>query len=144
MPRKRSFCPILSTLFLVLLLSVAASAQFKDIKVAMSNLERGFGSGDASAIVAGIVAGDQVQLQFPGLIDQAGFFGRDQAAYIIQSLFDKVKPTGFRRVSAKGVSAEAQYQIKAKWTINSGTVDLYITLRNKNNSWSLESVRSAG
>ena len=33
---------------------VIASAQFKDLDTAMSNLTRGFGGGDAQAIVAGI------------------------------------------------------------------------------------------
>lgn len=69
----------------MLLLPVAALAQFKDVSVAMSNLERGFGN--VQATVLGIVAADQVQLQFPGLIDQRGFFGRDQAAYLLESHF---------------------------------------------------------
>jgi hypothetical protein len=126
---------------------VIASAQFKDLDTAMSNLTRGFGSGDAQAIVAGIADGDQVMLQFPGIIAQSGFFGRDQAAYLLDGLFNKTKPTGFEQLSARKVSAEAQYHITAAWTIQSGgkteARDLYITLRNKNDRWSIVSVRSA-
>ena len=126
---------------------VIASAQFKDLDTAMSNLTRGFGSGDAQAIVAGIADGDQVMLQFPGMIDQSGFFGRDQAAYLLDGLFNKVKPTGFEQLSARKVSAEAQYHITAAWTIQTAgkteARDLYITLRNKNDRWSVVSVRSA-
>jgi hypothetical protein len=140
----QSFYLIISTLFLGLLFPVASSAQYRDLDVAMSNLERGFGSGDPQALVAGMGSGDKVQLQFPGLIDQSGFFGRDQAAYLLDSLFNKVRPTAFKRVSAKRMAAEGQYQIIAKWTINSGTtVNLYITLKQKDTKWSLVSARSA-
>jgi hypothetical protein len=126
---------------------VLASAQFKDLDSAMSNLTRGFGSGDAQAIVAGIADGDQVMLQFPGIVDQSGYFGRDQAAYLLDGLFNKVKPTGFEQLSARKVSAEGQYHITAAWTIQNGgkteARDLYITLRNKSGAWSIASVRSA-
>jgi hypothetical protein len=129
-------------------LPVVASAQFKDLDVAMSNLSRGFGGGDPQAVVAGIADGDQVMLQFPGLIDQSGFFGRDQAAYLLDSLFNKVKPSGFDQKSARKVSAEGQYHIVANWTVraNGGaqTRDLYITLRQKNDRWSIASITSAG
>ena len=131
----------MSTLFLVLLVPVVASAQFSDLDAAMLNLERGFGSGDVDAIVSGIPEGDQVQLQFPGLADKSGSFGRDQAAYLLDGLFNKVKPSGFERVSARG-AAEGLYHIKARWTISDGERDLYITLRNKDNGWSLVSIRS--
>jgi hypothetical protein len=123
---------------------LVASAQFRDLDAAMSNLERGFGGGDVDAIVTGISASDQVQLQFPGLVEKDGFFGRDQAAYLLDGLFNKVKPSGFERVSARGVRAEGQYHITARWTINSGPRDLYITLKQKDNRWTVVSVRSAG
>ena len=100
--RRQAFYLIISTLFLVLLLPVAALAQFSDLDTAIANLERGFGSGDVEAIVSGIASDDQVQLQFPGLADKSGFFGRDQAAYLLDGLFNKVKPSGFERVSAMG------------------------------------------
>jgi len=122
---------------------LVASAQFRDLDAAMSNLERGFGSGDVDAIVAGIAADDQVMLQFPSLTDKSGFFGRDQAAYFLDGLFNKVHPGGFERLSARKVSAEGQYHITAKWTIDSGAVNLHIILRQKDNKWSVVSVRSA-
>ena len=86
----------------MLLVPVVDSAQFSDLDSAMSNLERGFGSGDVEAIVAGIGADDQVMLQFPGLADKSGSFGRDQAAYFLDGLFNKVKPSGFERASSRG------------------------------------------
>ena len=90
-----------------------ASAQYKDLDVALSNLTRGFGGGDPQAIVSGIADGDQVMLQFPGLIQQSGsnVYGRDQAAYLLDGLFGKVHPTSFEQESAKKVSAEGQYHI---------------------------------
>jgi len=134
--------------FVLLFVPLVASAQFKDLDAAMSNLNRGFSGGDVQAIVGGIADGDQVMLQFPGLVDQNGFFGRDQAAYVLDGLFNKVKPTGFEQVSARKVSAEGQYHITAKWAIDAGgrseTRDLYITLRIKGDRWSVVSVRSAG
>ncbi|HEY0141751.1 MAG TPA: hypothetical protein VGF48_12700 [Thermoanaerobaculia bacterium] len=127
---------------------LVASAQFRDLDGAISNLERGFGAGDVQAIVSGISDGDQVMLQFPGLVDQDGFFGRDQAAYLLDGLFNKVRPNGFERISARKVSAEGQYHITARWTIKAGgqadTRDLYITLKQKGERWSVVSVRSAG
>jgi hypothetical protein len=131
--------------FVVLMfVPLVASAQFRDLDTAMSNLERGFGSGDVDAITSGISAGEQVMLQFPGLAEKDGFFGRDQAAYLLDGLFNKVKPSAFERVSAKGARAEGQYHIKAKWTTAAGERDLYITLQQKDGHWSVASVRSAG
>ncbi len=127
-----------------------ASAQYKDLDVALSNLTRGFGGGDPQAIVSGIADGDQVMLQFPGLIQQSGsnVYGRDQAAYLLDGLFGKVHPIGFEQESARKVSAEGQYHITGTWTIqNAGkneNRELYITLHNKNDRWSILSIRSAG
>ena len=127
-----------------------ASAQYKDLDTALSNLTRGFGSGDPQAIISGIADGDKVMLQFPGLIEQSGadFYGRDQAAYLLDGLFGKVHPSGFEQQSARKFSAEGQYHITGTWTIqNAGKSEnreLYITLQNKNDRWSIVSVRSAG
>lgn len=134
--------------FVLMFVPLIASAQFRDLDVAMENLDRGFSNGDVQAIVAGMTADDQVMLQFPGLVEQNGFFGRDQAAYLLDGLFNKVNPSGFERVSARKVSAEGQYHITARWTIKAAgqadTRDLYITLKQKGDRWSVVSVRSAG
>lgn len=130
--------------FVMLFVPIVASAQFRDLDAAMSNLERGFGGGDVDAIVSGISADAQVQLQFPGLVDKDGFFGRDQAAYLLDGLFNKVKPTGFERVSAKGARSEGQYHIKGRWSTAAGDRDLYITLQQKDGRYTVVSVRSAG
>lgn len=130
--------------FVFLFVPLVASAQFRDLDAAMANLERGFGSGDVDAIVSGISANEQVMLQFPGLADKDGFFGRDQAAYLLDGLFNKVRPSGFEHVSAKGARAEGQYHIIAKWSIAEGERDLYITLKQRDDRWVVVSVRSAG
>ena len=135
---------------LLVFVPLVASAQFKDLDVAMSNLKRGFSSGDPQAIVSGMSAGDKVMLQFPGLIDlKTEFFGRDQASYLLDGLFTKVHPTAFEEQNAKKKSADAQYNITATWTIqNAGkpeTRELYITLHQTADSqWSVVSIRSAG
>jgi hypothetical protein len=124
---------------------VIASAQYKDLDTALSSLSRGFGSGDTQAIMAGMADGDKVELQFPGLIPQSGFYGRDQATYVLEQLFTKAKPTGFEQRNAKKVSAEGQYHITGEWDVNGGPRELYITLKSKgDNKWSIVSVRSAG
>ena len=130
------------------LVPLVASAQFSDLDAALQNLTRGFGSGDPQAIVAGISAGDKVMLQFPGLINENGFFGRDQAAYLLDGLFSKVHPTAFEQQKARKESAEGQYQITALWTIQvSGKPEvreLYITLKKQGEKWAVTSVRSGG
>lgn len=132
---------------LLTLVPLAASAQFRDLDTAMSSLSRGFGSGDSQAIVAGMADGDQVQLQFPGLVEQSGFFGRDQAAYLLDGLFNKVKPAGFEQTNTRKVSSEGQYHITGRWTVQAAgkteARDLYITLRSKGDRWSVVSIRSA-
>jgi hypothetical protein len=131
--------------FVMLFVPLVAQAQFRNLDAAMSDLERGFGGGDVDAIVSGISPDGQVQLQFPGLADKDGFFGRDQAAYLLDGLFNKVKPSGFERVSARGARAEKQYHIKARWTTGAGVRELYITLQEqKDGRYTIVSVRSAG
>ena len=132
--------------FVLVFVPLVASAQFRDLDAALSNLNKGFGGGNVQAIVAGIGEDDQVMLQFPGLAEQSGFFGRDQAAYMLDGLFNKAKPNAFDQTSAKKVSAEGQYHITGRWTVEvdgeKQTRDLYITLRDKSGRWSVASVRA--
>jgi hypothetical protein len=127
---------------------LVASAQFSDLDAALQNLTRGFGSGDPQAVVAGIATSDKVMLQFPGLISENGFFGRDQAAYLLDGLFGKVHPSAFEQQKARKESAEGQYQITALWTIQVGgkpeARELYITLKKQGEKWAVTSVRSGG
>jgi hypothetical protein len=127
---------------------LVASAQFSDLDTAVQNLTRGFGSGDPQAVVAGVASGDKVMLQFPGLIAENGFYGRDQAAYLLDGLFNKVHPSAFEQQSARKISAEGQYQITAIWTIQVGgkaeSRELYITLKKQGEKWAVTSVRSGG
>ena len=134
-------------LVMTLAFPVVAMAQYKDLDTAMSSLGRGFGSGDAQAIIAGVADGDQVMLQFPGLVDQSGFFGRDQAAYLLDGLFNKTRPSGFEPDGVKKSSANSQVQIDGQWAVQVGGKSearvLSIILRNKNDRWSIVSVKSA-
>jgi hypothetical protein len=140
----RPLCAAISTLVLVLFLPIVASAQFKKIDTALSNLSRGFGSGDPQAIVAGIADEDKVQLQFTGLSNQNGYFGRDQATYLLETLFSKVHPSAFKRLSVRQVSGAGEYHITARWTIQANGKPasrlLNITLHQQNTAWVLVSV----
>jgi hypothetical protein len=137
-----------ATAFVLLFVPLIASAQFKDLDGALSNLNRGFGGADVQAIIAGIGDGEKVMLQFPGLVEQNGFFGRDQAALLLDGLFNKVRPNEFEVTNSKGVSAENQYYITGRWTV---VIDgkpearlLYVTLRKAGDRYSIASVKSAG
>ncbi len=127
---------------------LVASAQFSDLDTALQNLRVGFGNGDPQVIVSGISGSEKVMLQFPGLIDENGFFGRDQAAYLLDGLFSKVHPSAFEQQKARKESAEGQYQITALWTIQMGgkpeSRELYITLKKQGEKWAVTSVRSGG
>ena len=99
-------------------------------------------------IVAGIDNGDQVMLQFPGLTEKSGFFGRDQAAYLLDEVFQKAHSVRYQQGNTRKVSAEKQYNITATWTYRIGDKtedrELFITLRSKDNvSWSLASIRAS-
>ncbi|HUP47466.1 MAG TPA: hypothetical protein VNA04_01615 [Thermoanaerobaculia bacterium] len=133
--------------FALLFVPLVASAQYRDLDTAMANLSRGFGNEEVQAVIAGIADGEQVQLQFPGIIDQSGFFGRDQAALLLDAMFNRIEATGFEELSTRKQTAESQYHITARWSVTvdgrAQTRDLYITLRQKNDRWSIASVRSA-
>ena len=126
--------------------AMVAAQGFKDLDAALASVARGFERGETQAIVSGMAEGDQVMLQFPGLVDKSGFFGRDQAAYLLDELFRKAQPRGFEQVSARKVSSEGQYHITARWSLgrDGDERELYVTLRNRNDRWSIASVRSAG
>jgi len=125
---------------------LVASAQYKDLDAAMSGISRGFERGDTQQILAGVAEDEKVMLQFPGILENSGFFGRDQASYMLDELFSKTKPTRFQQSSARKVSSENQYYVTATWTIQSAGKsqdrDLYVTLRSKADHYSIVSIRS--
>ena len=136
----------LRTMLLMAAMPLAALAQgFENLDQAVANLSRGFGSGEARAVVAGL-GESQVQLQFPGLIDETGFFGSDQASYMLEKLFQNVKPSGYAKNRDRKVSAQNQYQIVADWTIardgKAEVVPLHLTLQKTGERWLLVSARS--
>lgn len=137
---------ILMSLVLMLLAPLALAESYRDLDTAMSSLARGFERGEAAPIVTGV--GDQVMLQFPELMDEDGFFGRDQASYLLEELFTKVRPSGFEVTSARKVSAQGQYHVTANWTIRVGSAseirELYVTLQSREDRWSIASIRSSG
>lgn len=137
-----------AVLVVMMIFPAAAWAQYKDLDAAVSGLQRGFERGETQPVIEGIAASDQVMLNFPGLVSKSGPFGRDQASYLLDELFNKSNPSGFQVVSARKVSAEGQYHINAKWTVTVGGKtadrDLYITLRNKDDRWAIVSITSAG
>lgn len=143
MKRTMSFLAMM-----LMVLPLGAFAQgYEDLDAAVKDLGRGFASGEARAVVAGLGEGDQVKLQFPGLMSESGFFGRDQASYLLEKLFSSTRPSGFEQTRARKISSEGQYRIEGNWTIQkdgkSETVLLSITLQSKGNRWMLASVQSA-
>ena len=142
----RRLLPILVT---CLLSAVPAFASgYADLDNAMNALGRGFQNGDSAAIVAGIDPSDKVELQFPGLVERSGFFGPDQAGLILDDLFKRAAPSGFEQISARKVSSQKQYHITGSWTIRTDGAasdrEVYVILREKDEGWSIISIRTAG
>lgn len=137
---------VMIVLAILMLAPLALAEGFRDLDAAMSSLARGFERGETEPIVAGV--GEQVMLQFPGLIDEDGFFGRDQASYLLEELFDKVRPSGFEVTSARKVSAQGQYHVTANWTLRRGNEtevrELFVTLQSREDRWSIVSIKSSG
>lgn len=131
---------------IALLAPVAFAEGYRDLDTAMSSLARGFERGESAPIITGV--GDQVMLQFTGLMDADGFFGRDQASYMLDELFGKFNPSGFEVTSARKVSAQGQYHVTANWTIERGgsaeVRELFVTLQSREDRWSIASIRSSG
>lgn len=126
-----------------LLAPAAASAQYRDLDTAVSRLQQGFGGGDVDAIMAGVGQGQQVTLQFPGLSDRQGAFGRDQAAYVLDDLLSRVEPQGLELLGKKANRAKGEVLVTARWTIAGGSRELYITLRQSGDQWAVVAIRSA-
>lgn len=135
-----------SLLFIVALVAaVAAHADgFRELDLAVSSLTRGFERGESHPIVNGI--GDQVMLEFPGLVSESGFFGRDQASYVLDELFSRAVPTGFEVMNARKVSAQNQYHINGRWSVeienSAQTREVHITLQSRDDRWFVASIRS--
>lgn len=132
---------------LFLLVPMMASAEgFRDLDAAVAGVTRGFERGQSHPIVAGV--GDQVMLQFADLMKESGFFGRDQASYLLDELFKRVRPSRFEVKSARKVSAQGQYHITADWTIERGgqseTRELFVTLQQRDDGWTIASIRASG
>lgn len=138
---------VIRVLIVLMFLPLMGWAQgYRNLDEALIGLSRGFEGGNADAIVAGMSEGEKVMLSFPGLMDQSGFFGRDQASYLIESLFSKMTPVRFQQVNTRKNTSEKQYMITARWTIDRGgnreERDLYITLRTSEDRWTIASIRS--
>jgi len=133
-------------LALMLVPMLASADGFKDLDAAMSAISRGFSTGQSRPVVEGVLEGDRVSLHFAGLLDEKGYFGRDQVALLLDELFSRVESTGFRRVSDRKDSAENLWNVQAKWTIKRGEKveqrDLYISLANRDNRWKIVSIES--
>lgn len=130
---------------LVLLAPAALAQGYHDLDTAVASVGRGMERGESDPIVSGVTS--QIQLQFPGLMKESGFFGRDQAAYLLDDLFHKAAPVKFEVVSARKVSSQGQYHITANWTIKptgkEETREVYITLQSRDDRWSVTSIRSS-
>jgi len=139
---------ILAVTVATLLPVAAGAAGYGDLDNALNAIARGFERGDGAAIVSGLDTSDKVELQFPGLVESAGFFGPDQAALVLDDLFKRTSPSAFEQTSARKVSAQKQYHITGSWTIRpdgqTETREVYIILQNKGDVWTIISIRTAG
>lgn len=132
-------------IFATLLATPLFAEGFRSLDLAVSSVTRGFERGESHPIVGGV--GDQVMLDFPGLLGKSGFFGRDQASYLLDELFSKARPVSFEVNGMRKVSAQSQYHIEADWTVTiegeEQTRSVFITLQNRDDRWFVASVKSS-
>lgn len=132
------------------LIGIAASPAFADgfrsLDLAAASVTRGFERGESHPLVGGV--GDQVMLEFPGLLADSGFFGRDQASYMLDELFSKTEALGFEVTGMRKVSAQSQYHIEADWTVKvdgqEQTRGIFVTLQSRDDRWFVASIKSSG
>lgn len=151
MSQRKSFCVVISTLFLVLLLPVVASAQFTRDDV-FAKLRDGFTRGDVASIVDGMPQGAPVHLEFPE-ISLKRYVGRNQnATAVLEQVFKGIRPKIF--VPRPGWDEELEKSktdveclIRGQWRVEidgkSQLRELYIKLRNDGDVWLVMSIRSA-
>lgn len=138
------------TMMITVVLALAAPSLFaegfRSLDLAVANVTRGFERGESHPIVGGV--GDQVMLEFPGLLGEPGFFGRDQASYMLDELFTKASPDAFEVTGMRKVSAQNQYHIEADWTVKIDGAKqvrvVFITLQNRDDRWFIASIKSSG
>ena len=138
MSQRKSFCVVISTLFLVLLSPVVASAQYTRDDV-FAKLRSGFGTGDVASIVEGMPQSAPVQLDFPEL-SLKRFVGRNvNATAVLELVFKDLRPVIFVPrpgwdEELKKSKTDIQCIIRGQWRIKVGDKsllrELYITLRN--------------
>jgi hypothetical protein len=152
MSQRKSFCVVISTLFLVLLLPVVALSQYTRDDV-FAKLRSGFSRGDAAPIVEGMPQGMPVRLEFPEL-SLSRYVGRNaNATAVLEQVFKGIRPKIF--VPRSGWDEELEKSktdvtciLRAQWRVEidgkSQLRELYITLRNEDDDKSLViSIRSA-
>jgi hypothetical protein len=152
MPKRRLLNGTFSMLFLVLLLPVAASAQYTRDDV-FAKLRDGFGRGDVASIVEGMPQGAPVRLEFPEL-SLSRYVGRNQnATAVLEQVFKGICPKFF--LARPGWNEDLEKSktdvtciLRGQWRVEidgkSQLRELYITLRNEDDDkWLVISIRSA-
>jgi len=134
------------SIFLMMCLALVPAGlvaeEYRDLDTAVASIRRGLERGETAPILAGV--SDQVMLQFSGLMQDSGFFSRDQASFFLTELFEKAKPERLEIVSARKVSAQGQYHITAAWTIRGPeTREVFVTLQSRDDQWRVTSIRSS-
>ena len=131
--------------FVMLFVPLVASAQFRDLDAAMSNLERGFGSGDVDAIVSGIGADEQVSCSSRGSIDKRRLLRPRSGRVSARRALQQGQADRLRARQRRGPRAEGQYHIKARWSIGGRRArPLHHAARRSDARWIVVSIRSAG
>jgi len=151
MSYRPSFCAAVSTLFLVILFPVAASAQYSHDDVFVQ-LRRGFWYGNVEDIVTGMPLGAPVHLDFPEASVKR-YVGRNtNATAILEQVFQTLKPRAFMPRPNWAEELEKSKEVvqcilKGRWRVEingkSEMRELYITLRNDDDQWRIMRIRSA-
>ncbi|MDT4966703.1 MAG: hypothetical protein QOJ64_1440 [Acidobacteriota bacterium] len=150
MSQRKLFRVVISTLFLVLLLPVVASAQYTRDDV-FYKLSDGFGHGDVAALVEGMPQGMPVHLEFPELSLSRNVGRNQNATAVLEQVFKGMRPIIFRarpdwNEQLDKSRADVTCLLRGQWRV---TIDgkgqlreLYIRLRNDDDEWRILSIRS--
>ena len=150
MSQRKSFCVVISTLFLVLLLPLVASAQYTRDDV-FEKLRDGFGRGNVASIVEGMPQGMPVRLELPELSLNRNVGRTTNAMAVLEQAFKGIRPIIF--VPRPGWNEQLEQSrtdvtciLRAQWRLEiegkSQLRELYIRLRNDDDEWRILSIRS--
>ena len=158
MSQRKSFCVVISTLFLVLLLPAAAAAQYTRDDVFVKLRLDGLGRGEVAALVEGMPQSMPVHLEFPEISLSRNVGRNANATTVLEEVFKRIRPKILladpdwreKLEQTRSNPDNVRCVLKGKWRVEvdgkSQLRELTIELRNDGDDgerWFLVGLRSA-